>query len=119
MIPIKKNLILTILVGTLILLIIPTGVFSRIIANIGSQAYEEGDGQSSISEIPNVSSSIEAYVIEGAGYYLTAYSDLLALLTLVENSDLRGMDYSRAQQLLNRALDNMNHAVKTPGHNSF
>lgn len=114
MIPIKKNLILTILVGAMILSVAPTSVFPRLIANSSGLAYDEGDGGSSIADgIYSISSPIETYVIKGAGYYLTAYSDLLVFLALVENSDLAGMDYDKSQQVLNRVLDNMNNALQT------
>ena len=46
MIPIKKNLILTTLVGMLILLMIPTVVMPRIFANGSGGGFDDGDGTS-------------------------------------------------------------------------
>ncbi len=113
MIPIKKNLILTTLVGMLILLMIPAVVFPRILGN-GSGSGYGGDGTSSnVAGTQSQLNTIEMYVIKGAGFYLDAYSDILVLLNRVEKSDLIGMDYSEGRQISERALDNMYNAIYT------
>lgn len=114
MIPIKKNLILTTLVGMLILLMIPAVVFPRILGNGSGSGYGGGDGtNSSVAGIQSQFNTIEMYVIKGAGFYLDAYSDILVLLNRVEESDLIGMDYNEGGQISERALDNMYNAIYT------
>jgi hypothetical protein len=114
MIPIKKTLILTVLVGAIILLLTPTSMFPRIVHNGAGGVYEEGDGTSGTNASTlSMPPTIEVYVITGAGYYLNAYSDILVFLNRVELSDLKGMDYNESRQILDRALDNMNRALKT------
>jgi hypothetical protein len=114
MIPIKKNLILTILVGAMILFVTPASVFSRWMQNGAGGGYEDGDGTSSIlSGYLSLGDTIESYVIKGAGYYLDAYSDILVFLNRMELSNMHGIDYNESRQLLDRALDNMINALKT------
>ena len=114
MIPIKKNLILTILVGSLFLFMLPTGGFSRIAVNGSSGGYDEGVGSSSEGlAVQSSRNSLEMYVIEGAGYYLNAYSHILVFLNRVEESDLQGMDYYEAEQILDKALAQLGSAIKT------
>ena len=114
MIPIKKNLILTPLVGMLILLMIPAVVFPRVLANGSGSGYGGGEGTSSnVAGSQSQFDTIEMYVIKGAGFYLNAYSDILVLLNRVEESDLIGMDYHEGRQISERALDNMYNAIYT------
>jgi len=114
MIPFRKNLILTFIVGVVFLFILTTNGYTRICANGATYGFEDGSGDSSTaSKTQSLENSLEKYVIEGAGYYLNAYSDILAFLNRVEESDLKGMDYTEAQQILERALGNMNNAVKS------
>lgn len=114
MIPIKKNLILTPLVGMLILLIIPTVVFPRIWGNGAGGGYGGPDGGSSnVAGIHSQTNTIEKYVIRGAGFYLDAYSDILELLNRIEESDLKGMDYDEVRNISDRALENMYNAMET------
>ncbi|UCH95402.1 MAG: hypothetical protein JSV88_00770 [Candidatus Aminicenantes bacterium] len=117
MILIKKNRSLGVLVGALILLMIPTGLLARFMANGSGGGYVEGDKDSSgKAGFQCLVNPIERYVIEGAAYYLDAYSDVLAFLNRVEGSDLKAMDYEEAQQVLDRALGNMNNAAKAYYH---
>jgi len=114
MIPIKKNLILTILVGAMVLFVTPTNVLSRWVQNGAGGGYDEGSGTSSLqSGYLGVGNSIESLVIKGAGYYLDAYSDILVFLNRMELSDMQGMNYAETRQILDRALGNMLYALRT------
>jgi hypothetical protein len=114
MIPIKKNLFLTALVGMLILLVIPTVVFPRIWGNGAGGGYDGADGGSSnVAGIQSQFNTIETYVIRGAGFYLDAYSDILVLLNRIEESELSGMDYDEVRHISDRALMNMYNAIET------
>lgn len=59
--------------------------------------------------------AIEGYIIEGAGYFLGANSDVQALLRLVELRDLQGMDTDEYKGVLESASANMEKAVEAYG----
>jgi hypothetical protein len=52
-------------------------------------------------------------IIEGAGYFLSSQSDLLSFLNRVEMAGLSTPDYAELQDILNRAVKNMEKAVET------
>ena len=58
-------------------------------------------------------SSIRTGVIEGAGYFLDSYSDILAFLNKIELAELKGVDYAELQQKMAGALANMTNAKNT------
>ena len=60
--------------------------------------------------------SIEADIARGAGYFLEAYADTLLFMNRVELSNIKGMDYSRLQFLLDDALLKMTRANATYVH---
>jgi hypothetical protein len=55
-------------------------------------------------------STINNHVIEGCGYFLNAYSDILILLNRVELSDLQGIDYEELKKIVDNSVSNMNNA---------
>lgn len=55
--------------------------------------------------------TIDGYVVAGAGYFLNSQSDYLSLLNRIELSDVESPDYSELQQIVDRALMNINQAV--------
>jgi len=61
-------------------------IFGRIFVNGSGSVYGEGDSGSENSVLSG-SNVMEYYVIEGAGYYLNAYSDILQFLNMVELSN--------------------------------
>lgn len=58
-------------------------------------------------------SSIRTDVIEGAGYFLSSYSDILAFLNKIELAELRGIDYPELQRIIAGAVENMTNAKNT------
>jgi hypothetical protein len=76
--------------------------FSWIYHNHGETGYED-DGESSRDK----SSSIKAFIIEGAGYFLNGYSDVLILLNRIEVAEQKGLDYHELQEIVDRALTNL------------
>lgn len=91
-----KLSILKAFLGVLALCVFQMNAFSRFILNSTSEGFAESDQP-----------AIEGYVIEGAGYFLKSYSDLLLLMNKIELSDMYGVDYAELQQLVNSALSNM------------
>jgi hypothetical protein len=58
-------------------------------------------------------SSIRTGVIEGAGYFLSSYSDILAFLNKIELAELKGIDYAELQKIIAGAVENMTNAKNT------
>jgi hypothetical protein len=65
-------------------------------------------GTSSLA-VPS-SQTIEQYIVEGAGYYLQSYSDMLLLLNKVEMSEIYGLNYEEAQGIINSAINRLENA---------
>ena len=104
-----KYLIRLILVSTIMVILIPINLFPRICANGSGGAF---GGEESISHgMSGVSSLIETHVIEGAGHFLNAYSNILLFLNRVEKSGLEEMDFKEAALIVNRAIENMDNAL--------
>jgi hypothetical protein len=72
-----------------------------IIANRGDESYYESDEKNT---------SIKSAIINGAGNYLTAYSDYLLFLNRVEISSENSPGYDEMQTLLNGCLEKLNRA---------
>jgi hypothetical protein len=88
----------------------PTNLFPYICANGSGGSY--GDEEIIYNGIPGPSSLIESHVIEGAGHFLNAYSDILLFLNRVETSDLEGMDFNEAERILDSAIENMDNTLR-------
>jgi hypothetical protein len=75
--------------------------YAMIIANRGDESYYESDEKNT---------SIKSAIINGAGNYLTAYSDYLLFLNRVEISSENSPGYDEMQTLLNGCLEKLNRA---------
>jgi len=113
MIKSKKQFILKFFIGLIILMMFYTTGFSLIFLNGSGRGYGEEGGDSVCDELKSNSSIITTYIIEGAGYYLDAYSYFNSLLTRIELSDIRGVNYIECNQLINSALYNIKYAKVT------
>lgn len=71
--------------------------YSLIISNRGGEAFEH----------PGEQDPVEMLIIEGAAYFLQSQADFLAFLNRVEMSELKGMNYDEVEELLGRAMTNM------------
>ncbi|MDQ1349872.1 MAG: hypothetical protein QG657_173 [Acidobacteriota bacterium] len=83
-------------------------VYSYIMSNGSGKGYEDV-GKSAIG----ISSSIEAYVIQGAGYYLKAGSSIYQLLAMVELKDSQGLDLIALDKATDSAVANIEKAIET------
>jgi hypothetical protein len=86
---------------------------SRILQNGSGKGYGDDGGDSGSQERRSSISIINTYIIVGAGYYLNAHSDSLALLNRIELSEIIGIDYSECKNLVDRALNNIKNAKET------
>lgn len=76
--------------------------------NGAGSGYGGDDGDSTGKNI-----TIETYIVEGGGYFLSANSSTQKLLELVELKDLKGVDSLELQDVLNIALVNIQKALET------
>ena len=96
----KHRYLLTLLLGTAILIGISGNSFSYVHLNGSGGGYGDSpiDGKSiGVNEI-------EGYVIDGAGYYLEAKCSIEAILNRVEYKDVKGIDYDELSLLAGNAL---------------
>lgn len=77
-----------------------TAVSAKIVANFSSASFQGPE-----------SGTMEDYVVAGAGYFLTAYSDYLQALNRIELAEVNGLDYTDLQKLIDRSLLNIDNAV--------
>ncbi len=78
--------------------------------NGSGSGYDGGDESTA-----RTGGDIEAYIIDGAGYFLDAHSDTQTLLRLVELKDVRGLDMDEFNGVLDGAAANINKAVEVYG----
>ena len=102
---IKKQWVLKAVIGVFIILAFSFNSFSRIYHNHGDSAYVDGG-----AEAAAISSSIETYIIDGAGNYLKSYSDVLILLNYIETTAPGNLDHAELQAVVASALANLNSA---------
>ena len=104
----KKITAVTILV-ILLFTAIPINLFPIIFANGSGGCYGGGQGEGETAAVKNAG-IIEYFVIEGAGYYLNAHSEILTYLNRLELSYGR-VDAYEWLPILDKALINMENAI--------
>lgn len=83
-----------------VLLLVHVNVFALIYGNESDKGYGNPGGKSSTP-------TIRTYVLQGAGYFLDSYSDILLFLNKIELAELNGIDYVELQNIVNRARENI------------
>jgi hypothetical protein len=106
----NKNLSFIFFILLTILILIPVKIFPIIFGNGSGGGYGGGGGEEGAS---NSSISIEMLVVEGAGYYLNAQTDVMAFLHRVEMSGNYNVNIFELNTLLQRVLNNMYMAAAT------
>lgn len=98
-----KPLVLKIFVVIAIMLTVNINLLSLIVLNDGEQAFTK--------PIPDGKSiTIQSCIIDGAGYYMKSYSDILIFLQEVECSTPGNVNYDELITIINSAIDNMKNA---------
>ncbi len=108
----KKNLFLTLFIGVLTLLI-NMNVYSAIKNNGSGQKGYDGGGDGVGRITSNANNSIEFYIIQGSGYYLSANSYVQKLLEQVELKDIQGLDFDELGIVVDNAISKMTDAEET------
>ncbi len=101
---------LIILLFTMMLLV--SNTHGLIIGNESCQGFGGGGKSENPCDSGSEKSSptIGQYLVEGGGYYLNSYSDVMILLNRVEMSVISGVNYEELQGILNSAIDHLEHA---------
>lgn len=94
--------------SVVILLFSSSNAFALIYGNETDGAYDGTGGGGKSTYLP-----IRTYVIEGAGYFLGSYSDILVFLNTIELAELKGIDYTELQKIIADAVTNMRRAKDT------
>ena len=90
------------------ILVLSLNVNGAMIANESDRGFEGGDPGG--NGLESGSSLIGQYIVEGGGHYLNSYSAVLMLLNKVEMSEMYGLNYPEAQELLNTAIHRLENA---------
>jgi hypothetical protein len=105
---IKKKFLSRISFLIIILIILPIFAFPYIFGNGSGSGYGEGEGDAAVG-----CTSIEVLVVQGAGYYLNAYSEVLSFLNRVELSGSTDNIPVEWDNMLQHALTSMFYALAT------
>ncbi len=89
-----------ILLAVFVLFFVHVNAFALIYGNESQKGFENPGGKSS-------GPTLETYVLQGAGYFLASYSDILQVLNKVELAQMNGIDYLELQKLAAHASDNI------------
>jgi hypothetical protein len=109
----QTNLILKSLLVIIITVFLCMNVYAYIYGNGAGGGYG-GPGESSGgSSICSQNNDIEYLIILGAGHYLDAKTDIQQLLKAVEWQDIRVINYTDMQSLVDSALVHMKYAAYT------
>jgi hypothetical protein len=92
----------------IILIVAQSNTFPIIYCNGAGGGYGEGGGGEGAVLGGNL---IEAYIIEGAGHYLEAYSTILYFFNRVELANESSMDFFLWQSILSKSITQMNRAA--------
>lgn len=105
----NKQLILKVFIGTLIFGMLFFNSFSRIKNNGSGGGYEEEDDE----KVNGKNITIETYIIEGGGYYLSANSDIQTILKMIEVQDIQSIDFIDLNNVLDNSISKMENAIET------
>jgi hypothetical protein len=106
----NKNLNFIFFIFITILIFIPVKIFPIIFGNGSGGGYEGVGGE---NDAGNSGINIEMLVVEGAGHYLNAQTDVMIFLHRVEMSGNNNGNPLELNSILQSALNNMNLAAVT------
>ncbi len=101
---IKKCFCLKISVLLVAVLLLHVNGLASLKANWSPMAFQGG------IQADNTGSSINLYVVEGAGHFLKSHSVIIDFLNRIEISDLNGTDFNELQNLIDTAIVHMENA---------
>jgi hypothetical protein len=96
-----KILLVGISASLIVLFVTSNFSYPLIMGNFGENLYDYQKESST---------RITVYIVEGAGNFLQAYSDILLLLNRVEMAGIDGIDYKEVEEMLDRAIMSLDQA---------
>ncbi|MCX6584535.1 MAG: hypothetical protein NT166_30560 [Candidatus Aminicenantes bacterium] len=112
MIKTNKQIVLTVTLGILVSFIFTGNLLSLVIANESQRGFDNPPVAPGVAGI-EISSTIENYVLRGAGYFLNGYADTLLFLNTVELAKLEGLQYDSLTKIIGDAAADMENAYTT------
>ena len=103
-----KNFAVNVFIGLFLTSVISMNLFPVICANGSGNGFIGGVEE--VKSVNGASEQIETYVIEGAGNFLNAQANIFLFLNKVEMGDLKGINHSELQVILNDAIYYMKEA---------
>lgn len=91
-----------------VLFFLTTQTFALIYGNESDKGFGGGSGGGKSS-----TPIIRTYVIQGAGYFLNAHSDIIQFLDKTELAELDGINYAELQRIITNAIQHMQQANDT------
>jgi hypothetical protein len=110
-----KHTVSRILLGVTVLMLVTMDVSALVYLNGSDQSYNHAGtasavGVTGVMTTCSPGKTIKHYVIEGAEYFLSSYSDFLVFLRKIEVAELKGLDYNEVQMDLINAIEKMEYA---------
>lgn len=106
----QKKKVSMIFLGIVILIITTAFSYARIMGNYGEDVYVVPVDPLN----PETKSKpLNTYIVNSAGSYLNAYSNLILFLNRFEMADVNGVNYVELQNILNNTVVNMEKAKET------
>jgi hypothetical protein len=106
----QKKMIVKSLLVTIVTAFLCMNVYAYIYGNGAGGGYGGSGESSGASSICSQENDIEYFIMLGAGHYLDAKTDIQQLLKSVEWQDIRGINYTDMQFLVDSALYHMKNA---------
>jgi hypothetical protein len=118
MIKTNKKIILTVTLGILVLFVSAGNLLSLVVGNESQKGFDNPPGAPDAHGAPRytgvkANSTIENYIIKGAGYFLNGYADTLLFLNTVELAKLEGLPYDQLTKIITDAAADMENAYVT------
>jgi len=107
----QKKLIVKALLVTIVTAFLCMNVYAYIDLNGSGGGYGNAGESSGGSSICSQNNDLEYFIMLGAGHYLDAKTDIQQLLKTVEWQDIRGVNYTNMQGLVDSALYHMKNAL--------
>lgn len=116
----NNQLFLRVLLATIVLSLVYTGLYPRMLLNKGGCPYETDPCGEEIGILGNIGGisgasplTISALIIDGARYFFNSYSDQLIFLNKIEMSEVVGVNFNDLREMLYRSIENMELAKDT------
>lgn len=105
----NKQIFVSVFSVVFVLFICTGNLYSLVFANESDNGYDAPPPPPGGEK----SSSIRSYVLRGAGYFLSGYSNILLFLNNLELAELEGLRYDQLAEKINNAVENMENARST------